>query len=293
MSKIRETFFGGAEKEAGRRQATGFREAGGLIGTAATEAAQRVAQARREVSPGLQAGILEAGGILGAAGERGAELAGRRLRGAQAVFAPPIQVGLRAGQREAALSGALGPEAQGQAFSEFQEAPGTQFLREQGLREVETRAAVTGGGVGERLRELTRFSQGLALQDLSRQVGQLGTIAGRGLAAAGTAGQIGLTTTQQQLAAQRQAAVGTAAGVEAAARERAGGILGPEQILAQGLRERAQAEAFGVTGAAEALAAGQVAQAAGLRGGIQQLAGGVVGGVTGGPLGALQGVFGV
>jgi len=155
------------------------------------------------------------------------------------------------------LAGALGPEEQAQAFAAFQEDPGTGFLREQGLRLVETGAAATGGtGGGERLRELTRFGQGLALQDLSNRFNRLGATA-RG---------------EEAVIARQQAAAGTLGGLRAGA-----GAQQSQLLLGAG-----QAKAASITGSA-----------AGLRGGLTQLAGGITGGLTGGFSGALQGAFGV
>jgi len=97
---------------------------------------------------------------------------------------PFFQEAVPAFQLQSAISGARGPEAQAEAFQQFQESPGTQFLREQGLRLIDTGAGATGGlGGGERLRELTKFSQGLALQDQERQFNQLGVVSGQGQAA--------------------------------------------------------------------------------------------------------------
>jgi hypothetical protein len=154
--------------------------------------------------------------------------------------------------KQQALSGALGKEAQAQAFQEFQESPNVQFLREQGLREV-------GSGVptgGNRLRELTKFSQGLALQDLQNQFNRLG---------ATSAGEENVVRRQQQAAT-------TSAGLRLSA---------------------APVEAGLTTGSSDALAAGITAKAAGARGGLQQLASGFTGGVTGGATGAVEGFFGV
>ena len=79
-----------------------------------------------------------------------------------------------------AISGALGPDAQAEAFQAFEESPGVAFLRERGLRGVDRRAAAGGGlGSGRRLEALTQFSQGLALQDLVRQTGVLGGVEAR------------------------------------------------------------------------------------------------------------------
>ncbi len=168
-------------------------------------------------------------------------------------------------QKQQALSGALGPEAQQQAFADFQEDPGTQFLREQGLRLIGTGAGATGGlGGGERLRELTRFSQGLALQDLSNRFNRLGVTA-RG---------------EEGVIARRQLAAGTLGGLRAG--------FGAQQTGLLGEAGRGRAE-------------GLVSGAAGLRGGLTQLVGGITGGIsgfqtgglTGGLTGALEGAFGV
>ena len=93
---------------------------------------------------------------------------------------------------QAAFSGARGPEAQREAFADFQEDPGTEFLRGEGLRLINSGAGATGGlGGGERLRELTRFSQGLALQDVGRRFSQLGVISGAGQTAATESARLG------------------------------------------------------------------------------------------------------
>tara|TARA_R110000744_G_scaffold246942_1_gene363455 strand:- start:21834 stop:22490 length:657 start_codon:yes stop_codon:yes gene_type:complete len=115
-----------------------------------------------------------------------------------------------------AQSGALGPEAQAAAFANFQESPGTAFLREQGLRDIESGAGATGGlGGGDRLRELTQFSQGLALQDFGNQFNRLGSVTGVGLSAAQALGGIG-----------GQAAQGQAQAALAGGQARAAGITG-------------------------------------------------------------------
>lgn len=140
MGFIKDTFFGGEEKKAGRRALTEARTA--------------------------QAGIAEAGE--------------EAIGGLQ-----PFETGGSAFQLQQAQSGALGPEAQAQAFSDFQESPGQQFLREEGLRFIESGAGAGGGlGGGERLRELVKFGTGLASQDFGAQFGRLGEVAQRGLGVA-------------------------------------------------------------------------------------------------------------
>jgi hypothetical protein len=142
--------------------------------------------------------------IASALGERaGARKAGRKLRDVKREASRQINLGFEEiGEfREASrgllaefetedpsaalnqlrgISGALGPEAQADAFEAFQDSPGVDFLRERGLRGVDRRAAAGGGlGTGRRLEALTQFSQGLALQDLQRQLGVLGGVEAR------------------------------------------------------------------------------------------------------------------
>lgn len=139
-----------------------------------------------------------------AAALRAQELAGGRF---EQIVTPGLEIGQQAQQRQAALSGALGPEAQAEAFQGFQESPGTSFLREQGLRQLES----TGVSGGNRLRALTEFSQGLALQNLQSQQQQLGQVAGQGIQLAGTGATLtGLETGGISAQGAAQAAEATA-----------------------------------------------------------------------------------
>ena len=213
MGFVKDTFFGGDEKKAGRR-------------------AER--EGRR-----AQAGIE-------AAGEEA-------IGGLQ-----PFETEGRAFQLQQAQSGALGPEAQAQAFQDFQESPGQQFLREEGLRFIESGAGARGGlGGGERLRELVKFGTGLASQDFGAQFGRLGQVAQTGLGVARDIGSIGR---------------GTAAGVGAAG-------IGAVDAFSQGRLAGSAAARAGIQQGAGAI-----------QGGITGGGGG--GGFTGGLTGALSGAFG-
>ncbi len=88
-------------------------------------------------------------------------------------------------RKQQALSGALGPDAQRQAYEEFTESPGVAFLREQGMRGLESKAATTGRAGGTRLKAISEFNQGLALQDFQNQFARLGTVTNTQLEAAG------------------------------------------------------------------------------------------------------------
>ena len=77
-----------------------------------------------------------------------------------------------------ASSGAAGPEAQQAWYDNFQEDPGTQWLRQQGMQGMSNANSSTGGlGGGSRLKALSRFNQGLANQGIGDRLSQLGSLA--------------------------------------------------------------------------------------------------------------------
>jgi len=84
------------------------------------------------------------------------------------------------------FSGAGGPQAQAQAFQNFQQNPLTQFLQQQGERGLLRTAGARGQlGGGNIQKDLLRFNQGLSLQGLESQLNQLGDLSQRGVGAAG------------------------------------------------------------------------------------------------------------
>lgn len=95
--------------------------------------------------------------------------------------------GAEAQQLQAALTGALGPEAQAKAIANFQESPGQKYLREQTERGVLRNAASVGGlGGGNVLKALQANAAGLASQDFQNQFNRLSNVADRGMTASGT-----------------------------------------------------------------------------------------------------------
>jgi hypothetical protein len=96
------------------------------------------------------------------------------------------QVGLAAQQQQGALSGAMGQQAQQEAFQQFNQSPGQQFLQDQGMRQVVNANSATGGiGGGNILRELQQQGQGLAQQDFQNQFNNLGQLSSQGIQASG------------------------------------------------------------------------------------------------------------
>ena len=103
------------------------------------------------VGGGLEAALGTLGGGLGAAQAE-------------------IDIGNVGLENQAALAGLRGPEAQAQAFADFQASPGQEFLQEEAERALlRNQAAVGGLGGGNVLQELQRQAIGLAQQDFSNQ----------------------------------------------------------------------------------------------------------------------------
>jgi len=167
--------------------------------------------AREQASASTEAANLQA-----QAAQRGQDLSAQQFAQTQERLDPFISGASGAFERQQALSGALGPEAQQQAFSQFQESPNVAFLREQGLRGIDTQASARGQlGSGSREKARIGFSQGLALQDFNNQFNRLGAVTGTGLGAAQSLAGFGSQSAGQQAqligqagAAQAQGAIG-------------------------------------------------------------------------------------
>jgi hypothetical protein len=98
---------------------------------------------------------------------------------------PYNQQGMKANDLQAAYSGALGQQAQQDAYNNFQSSPGQQWLQDQALRGVTRNAAAIGGlGGGNVMQELQRQAMGLAQQDFQNQYNNLGNVSDRGMQAA-------------------------------------------------------------------------------------------------------------
>jgi hypothetical protein len=149
--------------------------------------------AEQAIYSGMQRGL----GSLGAARGDIKQGFGRATGNLQ----PFVRPGQQANDLQAALSGALGAEAQAAAFENYQNSPGQAWLQQQGDRALTRNAAALGGlGGGNVQRELVQFGQGLANQDLQNQFGRLGDVATRGLSSATTIG--GLEAQQAQMLGQ-------------------------------------------------------------------------------------------
>lgn len=130
---------------------------------------------------------------------------------------PYAQTGMSAQQKAAALSGALGPEAEAAARAEESESPYQTYLREQAQREVMQNAAATGGTQGGNvLKALQDRSMALSGQFEQQRMDNLMGLGQQGLEAssqqaqlygeAATNGALIGQQTGQQMAANNMAA---------------------------------------------------------------------------------------
>lgn len=106
------------------------------------------------------------------------------------VLSPWAEGGKQAYDVQLALSGALGPEAQAEAYKNYKESPGQDWLREESMRQVENYAAATGQSLGGNvLDEINRRAMGLAMQGYGADFDRLGGVAAVGGQAANVLGQ--------------------------------------------------------------------------------------------------------
>lgn len=131
-------------------------------------------------------------------------------------YEPYTQAGLGAYNQQAALSGALGPEAQQKAYAAYQQSPGVAFAQQEAERAILRNASALGGLGGGNVRdELSRRAVGTYMQDFQNQFGRLGEVSTQGYNAANQAAnmrgmQAGSEQTLGMTAAQIPMNVGSA-----------------------------------------------------------------------------------
>jgi hypothetical protein len=180
------------------------RDSGSLLRRGQTQQLNLLRGGQRDMQRALTSGYEDAISAEGAGYDAARQDLNNALQSAQGIRAstgslsPYSNAGAQATELELALSGAAGPGAQAEAYANFQESPGQKFLRERQEQSLLRNAAATGGLQGGNvLTALQEQAQGIASQDLQRQVANLQSISGRGLQAAG---QIGSLQTQAGIA---------------------------------------------------------------------------------------------
>lgn len=208
----------------------------------------------------LGAGVYAATGGFGSDAAKAAESAAARqaakerqaeglvtegAAGAQAGLAPYQQAGTNALRMQQALAGALGPEAQAQAYQMLQDSPAFAAMMQQGERSLLANASATGGlRGGNAQRGLAEMGPQVLAMLAQQQGQQLAGLSGMGLSAAGQSGQFGLAGAGQ--------AAGYRSGLGAI---EAGGILGKTQAELAG-RQQALGYGLQAVGTIGSLAAG-------------------------------------
>jgi hypothetical protein len=214
---------------------------------------------------GLQGGLTGSESALqgGLAGYEKALQGG--LAGAQAQLNPYATQGGQAFNLQSALTGALGNQAQSQAFQNYQESPGQAWLRQQGERSRINQAAATGGTQGGNiLKELTRFGTGLAAQDFGNQINRLGTLSGMGANASGQMSNNFMSTGQNIASGRNQFGQNLASGRTQFGRDLGSATTQLGQNLAQGRTNYGQQMAGNIGATTSALSQLQQQQGAGL-----------------------------
>ncbi len=155
--------------------------------TGAAGSRQSIEQARSQGLNQIASGFGQARGDL-TAGRAGAL---DQINKGIGTMDPYAETGEQALQKEAALSGALGPEAQQQAIDSFIESPGQKWMREQQQQAVLSNAAATGGlGGGRVLSALQEEAFGRSATLQQQQLQNYRDLASRGQQAAGFQGQL-------------------------------------------------------------------------------------------------------
>lgn len=167
---------------------------------------------------------------------------------------------------QAALSGALGGQAQSEAFNQYQESPGFQYLLDNSERALRRNAAATGGlGGGNVQRALSENAIGLAAQDFDNNFNRLSTISDRGMQSASQLGGYdmalgdalaGVTTNASNMAANMAYGTGNnmAAGRTRAGEMIAGNIQDTSSNLADLMNQSGAQQADYLSGNASSLA---------------------------------------
>jgi len=151
-----------------------------LVGSGARIAVERLKGSRDQQLSALRSGAETARGDI----ERYADES-------LGFYSPYRQAGEGALEREAALTGAMGPEAQARAFAQYEESPGQKYLREQQEKALLRSSAAIGGLGGGNVRTaLQEQAAGIASQNYQQDLENLRSLAGRGQQAAGASAGI-------------------------------------------------------------------------------------------------------
>ena len=161
-------------------------QAGQYLGQARGDVKQSIGQGRGDVLSQLQVGR----GDVRASTEQGIGAIQAGTDAATGRLDPYAQTGQGALNVEAARAGAYGPEAQAQAFADYQSSPGQQWFQDQQEEALLRNASATGGlRGGSTQTALQEQAMGRASTNYQQDLMNLRSLGERGQAAAGQQGQ--------------------------------------------------------------------------------------------------------
>lgn len=184
-----------AAKSAANTQAKGVESAQALqrefTDRAINQLSPNFQNARNALDQGAQQGGLlfdEMGNVISQGYDAARGDIQQGFTGAENLYQPAMQTGRLSADKQAALNGLLGPEAQAQAYQEFQSSPGTEWLQKRQEKSILNNAAALGGGLGAQtgvMQALQENAAGLAQQDYGNYYNRLSGFTDRGDAATG------------------------------------------------------------------------------------------------------------
>lgn len=161
-------------------------------------------------------------------------MAGQATGQAQAGLDPYAQAGTNSLQMQQALAGALGPEAQAQAYEALRGGPAYAQMMDAASTGILQNASATGGLRGGNTQgALGQLGPEILQQLIQQQYGQLAGLSQQGMGAAGQQGQFGL----QGAGLGMQGAGMSGQILQDIGAYKAGGILGQQQAKSNARRE--------------------------------------------------------
>lgn len=124
-----------------------------------------------------------AGDVLAQGYNQGRQDVTQGYAGAESVLTPIYQTGQKSADLQAAYSGALGADAQKQAYDQFISSPGQEWLQKRQEQSILRNQAALGGGLGNQasvMQALQENAAGLAQQDFGNAYERLNALTGRG-----------------------------------------------------------------------------------------------------------------
>lgn len=184
-----------AAKSASKKQAKGVEAAQQIQREFTDKAINQLSPAFQNARTALDQGAAQGGLLFDEMGNvisQGYDAAQGNIQqgftGAENLYQPAMQTGRLSADKQAALNGLLGPEAQAQAYAEFQSSPGTEWLQKRQEKAILNNAAALGGGLGAQtgvMQALQENAAGLAQQDYGNYYNRLSGFTDRGDAATG------------------------------------------------------------------------------------------------------------